>query len=141
MEKLVLMLLLATSIIACSRTPEAVAYGKDACTHCKMTIMDRRFGAEIVTAKGKVFKFDSAECMLGYMGENPGQFNDADMYLVVDYNSQGAFLDARKCTYVHDANINSPMGGNLAAMSSDQRAKTFVGHGEGTLLSWNDLVK
>jgi len=37
---------------ACSRAPEPIVYGKDACTHCKMTIMDKRFAAEIITSKG-----------------------------------------------------------------------------------------
>nr|WP_246229479.1 hypothetical protein [Mucilaginibacter humi] len=61
---------------ACSHAPEPIRYGKDACAHCKMTIMDKRFSSELVTAKGKVFKFDAAECMTAYLKENPAQASD-----------------------------------------------------------------
>lgn len=138
---IVLMLLTELGISACSTKPEPLQYGKDACAHCKMTIMDQKFGAEIITKKGKVYKFDSAECMLGYIGENPGQFTNADTYLVVDYQTRGELLDARKCAYVHDERISSPMGGNLAALASLQNAKVFLGQSKGKLLTWNDLAK
>lgn len=134
-------MLLGLLITACSRKPEPLEYGKDACTHCKMTLMDRKFGAEIVTLKGKVYKFDSAECMLGYIGENRGQFTDADTYLVVNYQSPGIFIDARKCAYLHDENISSPMGGNLAALASEHDAKSFMDKGTGKLLTWKELVR
>lgn len=139
MKKRGMIVLLALWITACSQKPEALQYGKDACVHCMMTIMDRKFGAEIVTSKGKIYKFDSAECMLGYISEKRGQFGDADTYLVVNYKSGGTLMDARKCTYIHDQKISSPMGGNLAALASEQEAKTFLGNGK--LLTWNELVK
>ncbi|RZA03041.1 MAG: hypothetical protein EOP47_04730 [Sphingobacteriaceae bacterium] len=138
MKKFMLLLLFALSIIACSRKPEALEYGKDACVHCRMTLMDSKFGAEIVTSKGKVHKFDSAECMLDYIGENHGKFGDSDTYMVANYHAQGTLIDARKCAYVHDKKINSPMGGNLAAMAL-QDAKTYIARGNGKLLTWDEV--
>ena len=121
-----MIVLLALWITACSQKPEALQYGKDACVHCMMTIMDRKFGAEIVTSKGKIYKFDSAECMLGYISEKRGQFGDADTYLVVNYKSGGTLMDARKCTYIHDQKISSPMGGNSLPLLPNKRRKPFL---------------
>src|SRR5215203_1996100 len=41
--------------VSCNASPEAIRIGKDNCTFCKMTISDARYGAEIVTAKGKIY--------------------------------------------------------------------------------------
>ena len=43
-------------LTGCNPKPEKIAIGKDACAECKMTIMDPKFGGEIVSKKGKVFK-------------------------------------------------------------------------------------
>ena len=62
-------LLLITLIIflsACSNEPQPIMYGVDLCHHCKMTIMDKKFGAELINKKGKTLKFDSGECMVNY---------------------------------------------------------------------------
>ena len=34
-----------------------------------MTIVDKVHAAEIVTQKGKVYKFDATECMINFMDE------------------------------------------------------------------------
>ena len=34
-----------------------------------MTIVDKLHAAEIVTKKGKVYKFDATECMINYIDE------------------------------------------------------------------------
>src|SRR5690606_30570495 len=51
---------------ACKPEAQAIDYGFDSCTHCKMTIADNRYGAELVTQKGKVYKFDAVECLTAY---------------------------------------------------------------------------
>ncbi|MDX1911017.1 MAG: hypothetical protein SFV22_06010, partial [Saprospiraceae bacterium] len=57
------------NMVACSTGPEPIRYGQDNCHACKMTLTDRRFGAEIVTKKGKVYKFDDLNCLMGHIGE------------------------------------------------------------------------
>jgi len=127
---------------ACSRGPEPVLYGKDACWHCKMTIMDKRFAAEIVTDKGKVYKFDSAECMAGYLAANPAlASNEKTMFLVSYYNNPGMFDDARKSVFLEDPSLQSPMGGNLAAFNSMASAKAFEKDNQGKFLSWAELLR
>jgi copper chaperone NosL len=126
---------------ACSRGPEPVLYGKDACQHCKMTIMDKRFAAEMVTEKGKVYKFDSAECMAGYLAVNADlASNDKVLLLVSYYDHPGTLEDARRSIFLEDPSMQSPMGGNLAAFNSIGSAKSFEKDGKGKYLSWTELL-
>lgn len=136
-----LVILAGLLLSACSRGPEPVFYGKDACQHCKMTIMDRRFAAEIVTEKGKIYKFDSAECMAGYLAANANlASNDKILLLVSYYDHPGTFEDARKSIFLEDPSMQSPMGGNLAAFNSMASAKPFEKDGRGKYLSWVELL-
>ncbi len=48
---------LAFSTMGCNTEPQPIKIGEDACSFCKMSIADNRYGAEIITKKGKVFKF------------------------------------------------------------------------------------
>ena len=51
-------------IISCKVEESPINYGQDACKFCKMTIVDKQHAAEIVTKKGKPFKYDAIECMV-----------------------------------------------------------------------------
>ena len=127
---------------ACSRAPEPIQYGKDACTHCRMTIMDKRFAAEIITAKGKVFKFDAAECMADFLKEKPEiAVNEKSIFLVSDFTHPGQFVDARKSFFLKDNSLASPMGGNLAAFTSVNSAKSIQKDKSARIYSWNLLLK
>ena len=44
--------------MSCNTKPEPFAIGKDNCSFCKMGIIDPRFGGEMITKKGKIYKFD-----------------------------------------------------------------------------------
>ena len=40
-------------VASCSTEPEPLHYGTDVCHFCKMTLVDNKFGAELVTKNGK----------------------------------------------------------------------------------------
>ena len=48
-------LLLIVTVSACKSGPENLEYGKDSCAFCKMQLMDTKYGAELITEKGKVY--------------------------------------------------------------------------------------
>ena len=128
-------------LTACSHGPEAIQYGKDACAHCKMTIMDKRFSAELITAKGKVFKFDAAECMTGFLKENPAIAEDGkSVFLVNNFNSPEQFTDARKSYFLRDSSLSSPMGGNLAAFLSRSAAEAAKKDRSAQIYDWSLLL-
>ncbi len=136
------MLLLCCLLAACSHAPEPILYGKDACSHCKMTIMDKRFAAELITAKGKLFKFDAAECMAAFLKENPAIAGDAkSVFLVNDFTQPDQFTDARKTFFLRDSSFSSPMGGNLAAFASRSSAEGAKKDKSAQIYNWASLLK
>ena len=60
-------LLIALLVFSCNSSPQPIDYGNDGCHFCKMTIVDKVHAAEIVTKKGKVYKFDATECMVNFI--------------------------------------------------------------------------
>ena len=61
--------LLGTAVLAsaCATGAPVLHLGVDACIQCRMLVSDGRFGAAIVTAKGKTLPFDSIDCLMNYM--------------------------------------------------------------------------
>lgn len=126
--------------IACNKEAEPINYGKDQCEHCRMTIMDNKFGSEIITVKGKVFKFDAAECMAGYLLENNPEGRDIEKYIVTDYSAPGEFINAVNSYFLISPGIKSPMGENLSAFGNYETALKFAADKGGEVFKWNDLL-
>lgn len=129
------LLLLAT---ACSQEPAEVHYGSDECAHCKMMITDEQFAAQIVTDKGKAYKFDAIECMAVYDRQNKSEHDGAVRY-VSDYNNPGSWLRVGEAQFVKSKVVNSPMGESLLAFPSENQAQEHVAERPGTLLSWAEV--
>lgn len=128
-------------MVSCREGISPIRYNLDACDFCRMIIMDPRFGGEIVTRKGKVFKFDSAECLAAYYArqiKSPGQFKNV---VVSDFAAPGKMMDARRAFFLRSDRIESPMGGNIAAFPDPESARKSGLYGGGQILSWEGLTK
>jgi copper chaperone NosL len=86
MNKFFLLPIIALLFISCSKVPEKINYGEDHCMNCEMTIMDKRYGAEIVTVKGKVYKFDSVECLVEFLKQGKVSTENVNLVLVTPFN-------------------------------------------------------
>lgn len=93
--------------------PKEIVVGKDQCDNCKMTIEDQKYASELVTEKGRVYKFDDVSCLNSFATSNTDKVTGAKTY-VVDYPS-GKFIDFEKATFIKGGSIKSPMGGNMQA--------------------------
>ena len=124
---------------SCSRQPQPINYGNDECVLCKMGIIDQKFGAEMVTKKGKVFKFDSGECMINFVRNGNVKESDIASYWVVDAMQPKKLIDALKAFYVHTENFPSPMGGNISAFETREELQQFRQQYGGQEWSWEDL--
>ncbi|HRO41583.1 MAG TPA: nitrous oxide reductase accessory protein NosL [Flavipsychrobacter sp.] len=124
-------------LASCKRGFEPIEYGKDACAHCKMTIVDDRYAAEALTEKGRAYKFDDVLCMKQYVGSSLAGKN---MLFVEDYR-KGANtpLDAEKAIYLKHEFFNSPMNGDYAAFASEDEAKQFMDSLQIPILRWGDI--
>src|SRR4051812_44182655 len=115
--KYIAALIAVLTLFSCKRSYEQIDLGKDGCAHCKMTIIDARYSAEIVTKKGKVFKFDDVACMKQYIKEN--NLPEAELLLfVADYSNPQSIIDCRKAIYLQSEKFSSPMNGNFAVFAS-----------------------
>lgn len=113
-----LVVLLLLMLSACTSQPSPIQYGHDQCEFCKMTIMDGRFGAELVTTKGKVYKFDDLFCLEKYYRMQEAKDVDYQHILVNDYTQEGVLIDLRNAHLLKAGDLRSPMGGNIAAFKS-----------------------
>lgn len=123
---------------SCNVGPQAINYGSDACHFCKMTIVDKVHAAEIVTKKGKVYKFDATECMIHFMSEF--DVSEIKLYLSNNYTEPEVLIDATKATFLISENIPSPMGAFLSAFKTETEAQKFQSEQGGRLFNWNQLL-
>lgn len=108
----VALLLFPVFLSACSTDPEPIAFGKDHCSYCKMTISDRRFGGELVTNRGRVYKFDAMECLLPYMTES--EEDEFAHILGIAYDEPGKLIAVHQLHFIISEQYQSPMGAHLA---------------------------
>ncbi|HYK77622.1 MAG TPA: nitrous oxide reductase accessory protein NosL [Daejeonella sp.] len=135
-----LLAFMATGLVSCSQEPEMIEFGKDGCHFCKMTIMDERFGAEMITSKGKIYKFDSAECLVDYLKADQEAAKDPkSVILLVDYLHSRTFIAAEKASFLYDETIKSPMGGNLSVFASADAAQQHKASANGRVMNWDEL--
>ena len=127
-------------LVACSAGPKPIEYGTDKCDFCKMTIVDVQHAAEVVTTKGKVYKFDAIECMVHYAHEHgPETFAS---FWINDYSkTTGELADATTCIFLISPNIPSPMGAFLSGFSNADDAKAFQQEKSGELHDWPALLQ
>jgi len=102
-----------------------------------MNIVDKQHAAEIVTHKGKPFKYDAIECMMRDILERDE--SSIALFLMTDYFTPGKLVDATKATYLISENLPSPMGANLTGFQSKSKAKDVHKEKGGTLYSWSEL--
>ncbi len=129
------MLLLASS--CSSEGPQPIRLNSDGCDFCRMTIADGKFGAEIITKKGRVYKFDDISCMIQFKKDL--EKNGVRGHYVHDYTKDNALIDATAAWYVQDEALRSPMGGNTAAFGTKEEADTFAANDKVVKL-WNDII-
>lgn len=130
----------------CNPKPEKLVAGSDNCAECKMTIMDLRFGAEIVTKKTKVYKFDDAHCLATFLKRRGVELDEIHQTLFADYNDPGQFIKVNSAEFVVSSELKSPMGGNAVAFKSKEAAKNKSAEIEGSKVTnwatlYNILVK
>lgn len=125
-------------IAACQSNPEPIVYGEDNCENCKMTISDPKYGAELITNKGKFFKFDSVECLADYSRKIERQ-SIASMW-VTDLKTAKSLINTKDAFYILSDNLRSPMGLNLSAFSKIEDLDNAISEFGGSKISWDEIL-
>ena len=121
---------------ACSIEPQEINYGSDACHYCSMTIVDRQHAAQLVTAKGRAYKYDAIECMINDIDRRE---DDIAILLVNDYSNPGALVQAESATYLISESIPSPMGAYLSAFTEAANAQAIKNSAGGEVFNWESV--
>lgn len=126
---------------SCSTAPDMIKFGKDNCYFCKMTISDNRFGAELVTKKGKVYKFDDGQCLLAFKSALVVPENEISDVYFIDFNGEHSLINAQKAFLLKSELFKSPMGGNIAAFSIQDSMQKIATQYHAIAVSWDQLNK
>jgi copper chaperone NosL len=127
-------------LTSCSTKPEPFAYGKDNCHTCKMGIMDPKFGTELITTKGKIYKFDDVSCMQHFLKSNTLEPKEISQQLVINFEKENDFLSLEEAVFILSPSVKSPMGSHAAAFASREKAEKMNAALNGELLSWKELA-
>lgn len=101
----------------CSPTsgPEPIAWGRDACEHCRMIISEARFAAEARGGSGnRLYKFDDIGCAAHWLKQAGWREEDLAEFWVMNHEDGQSWLDARQAAYL--VGVRSPMGYDFAAV-------------------------
>ena len=110
---LLLVAALAVALACAAPGPRAIAFGKEACAHCHMTIADPRFAAVLLTTTGRTIVFDDAGCLDDYLasGALPAdRVRGAWFHAFLEPDSVYAAADVR---LVRSDTLRTPMGSGL----------------------------
>lgn len=138
MKLKVLLVLTAFVFSGCAIEIEEIEYGHDTCSYCTMMIMDKKHPSQIVTNKGKVFKYDSIECMI--RDKRTMDEESIALQKVMDFKT-GEFVDAHSASFLISLNLPSPMGANLSAFGSKSDAEQVRSEKKGEMFTWESIQK
>ena len=99
-----------------------------------------KFGAELVTNKGKVYKFDDINCLLTYYNAHEEEQVNYAHSLVIDFTKPGTLIDASSSHYLKAEAVKSPMASQVAAFQDYELMKENKKKWNGIYLSWGEVV-
>jgi len=134
-------LLLPVLLSSCTAGPQPIVTGKDNCYFCKMTIADARYGAELVTKKGKLYKFDDLHCLLSFTKTKAVDDEQVKDIYVVDYAGSHALVKAAESFFIRGDAIHGPMNGNTIAFSNKDSMQQAAAQLKAAPIKWEQLYQ
>jgi copper chaperone NosL len=113
----------------------------EASAYCDGVIPETRFGGEISTRSGEVYRFMSVECLAGFVVEGRVPQSEIASVMVVDFNRNDLLIDARTAKYVRMQWEESPNGLNLVATETEKIANNLHYFLGGEQLDWTGVLE
>lgn len=126
---------------SCSLEPKPIEFDVDNCDFCQMTISDQRYGAEIVTKKGRIYKFDDLHCMKGFLNDEVVKNQDVASKWVVDFSQPSLLITVSDSYFIQNEALKSPMGSNIAAFGHADSVKAFQVNYSGVEIKWENYLE
>ena len=121
------LLVTSAGLASCQPGPEPFRIGRDACDDCKMTIAEARFGGELITRKGRIYKFDDLHCLAHFRNANQELARDGKV-LFADFE-KAILIPAEGAWSLTDPSFKSPMNSHAVSFASEAGARA-AGKGE-----------
>jgi copper chaperone NosL len=141
LPQFLLILILLTFVTSCNTAAEPIKLGSDNCYFCKMTISDPRYGAEIVTKKGRVYKFDDTHCLIACLKTKELSGNDIQNTYLTNFSNGHQLLHTTEALLLQSNDLREPMGGNIAAFKELDSLQQTQKQYPGTRINWNEIAK
>jgi copper chaperone NosL len=104
-----------------------------------MTIMDAKFGGEIITKKGRIYKFDDAHCLANFIKSNTIKKEEIAQTVFINFEKPNTFLPAGTAVFVVSPQLKSPMNSNAAAFENEKAAQKTAQETNGKIENWTEL--
>lgn len=125
---------------SCGSGPKPIQFGSDNCDYCVMTIVDEHFGAEIVTNKGKAYKFDDLYCLHQFLDEELVAEEDIKEIYYIDFSKPTNFIVASEARLLHGEHIKSPMASNIATFGEVDSLTKYQEYFNAREIRWEDYT-
>jgi copper chaperone NosL len=135
------LLFILTNAFACNTIPNSIKIGKDACSYCKMTVSDNRFGVVLVTEKGKNFIFDDPQCLAAHLHSPQNSSIKIGGIYFTNFIGSHLLLNANEAFFVKSIKIHGPMNGSFAAFSNKDSAMRYIFNNTGSIVKLNELLQ
>lgn len=135
-----ILFVVAGLLTSCDKSPQPINYGEEECHFCRMGIVDATHAAQVVTEKGRNYKFDATECMINFLRT---EMEEEKMLHVLSANLKdpGTLINVYDATFIISENIPSPMGAFLSALNSKEAAIALQQENGGELYTWEEVKK
>ena len=106
-----------------------------------MTISDNKYGGEIITKKGKAYKFDDIHCLLSFRNNIIFKEEEISHTYYVNFEDSHDFIDAARAYLFKSNKFHTPMAGNVAAFKSKESLNNAASKFAGIAISETELLK
>lgn len=135
--KIIILLIALFFLNVCSpKAPVNIEIGKEECAQCKMKIMDLKFNAQVLTSKGRIYHFDSIECLISWLNEN--RDTEIKNAWVKDYLT-GEWIEYKNAIYFVSKDLPSPMGAYLSSFKNESSLQVVQKEKQGYILKYQEL--
>jgi len=136
---LLLLSLLGVCFSSCKQGQQTIKLGVDNCSFCRMTVTDSKYGAELITVKGRLYKFDDYNCLYSFVKSSMVEAKEIGSLYLVDYEVPHSFVKAEDAIVLKGGNLHSPMGSNVAAFSLRAAALKLSAESGAAVLEWKQI--